>query len=96
MLHLIFQSPIDPAILERMDSGDVAVFLESALLGVLQKGRLADALIAKLNSNRLYVLSEDMAVRGILVSELVTGLEVIGYSGLVKLTAENPLIQSWC
>ncbi|WP_411728344.1 sulfurtransferase complex subunit TusB [Methyloglobulus sp.] len=95
MLHLIFRSPIDPAILDRIDSGDVAVFLESAVLGVLQKGRLADVLIAKLNCNRLYVLSEDMAVRGILVPELVTGLEAIDYSGLVKLTVENPLITSW-
>lgn len=95
MLHLIFQSPIDPAILERMDSGDVAVFLESAVLGVLQKDRLADVLSAKLNSNRLYVLSEDMAARGILVPELAKGLEAIDYAGLVKLTVENPLITSW-
>jgi sulfur relay protein TusB/DsrH len=95
MLHLIFQSPVDPAILDRMDSGDVAVFLESAVLGVLQKSRLAEALIKKLNSNRLCVLSEDMAVRGILVPELAAGMEVIDYAGLVKLTVENPLITSW-
>jgi tRNA 2-thiouridine synthesizing protein B len=79
-----------------MASGDIAVFLESAVLGVLQKGVLAEALTDKLNSNRLCVLSEDMVVRGILVSELVPGLEVIDYSGLVKLTVENRLIQSWC
>jgi tRNA 2-thiouridine synthesizing protein B len=96
MLHLIFQSPIDIAVLDRMDSGDVAVFLESAVLGVLQESVLADVLSNKLNTNRLYVLSEDMVVRGILRSELVTGLEVIDYSGLVNLTIENPLIQSWC
>lgn len=96
MLHLIFQSPIDIAVLERMDSGDVAVFLESAVLGVLQNGRLADVLAAKIGSNRLCVLSEDIAIRGILVSELVIGLEVIDYSGFVNLAVENQLIQSWC
>jgi tRNA 2-thiouridine synthesizing protein B len=96
MLHLIFQSPIDSAILERMASGDVAVFLESAVLGVLRKGALSSMISNKLNNNRLCVLSEDMAVRGILEFELVTGLEVIDYSGLVNLTVENPLIQSWC
>lgn len=95
MLHLIFQSPIDPVILDRMASGDVAVFLESAVLGVLQKGRVADVLSSKLNNNRLCVLSEDMAIRGILEPELVAGLEVIDYAGLVNLTIENPLIQSW-
>jgi sulfur relay protein TusB/DsrH len=96
MLHLIFQAPVDIAILDRMDSGDVAVFLESAVLGVLQEGKLSGLLTDKLNSNRLYVLSEDMAVRGVLASELVTGLEVIDYPELVNLTVENPLIQSWC
>lgn len=96
MLHLIFQSPIDIAVLDRMGSGDVAVFLENAVLGLLQKGKFADVLNNQLNMNRLFVLSEDMEVRGILASELVSGLEVIGYAGLVDLTVENPLITSWC
>jgi sulfur relay protein TusB/DsrH len=96
MLHLIFQSPIESAVLERMASGDVAVFLESAVLGVLQKAKLADALGNKLRTNQMYVLSDDMVIRGVLPSELVIGLEVIDYPGLVKLAVENPLIQSWC
>lgn len=95
MLHLIFQSPIDNAVLERMATGDVAVFLESAVLGVLRQAQQAGVLANKLNSNRLYVLSEDMLTRGILESELVVGLEIIDYPGLVKLTVENPLITSW-
>jgi tRNA 2-thiouridine synthesizing protein B len=96
MLHLIFQSPIESAVLERMASGDFAVFLESAVLGVLQKAKLADALGNKLRTNQMYVLSDDMVIRGVLPSELVIGLEVIDYPGLVKLAVENPLIQSWC
>ncbi|MEQ1558472.1 MAG: sulfurtransferase complex subunit TusB [Methyloglobulus sp.] len=95
MLHLIFQSPVEPAILDRMATDDVAVFLENAVLSALQKGQLADAISQKLNSNRLYVLSEDMAVRGIDITELVLGLEVIDYPGLVDLSVENRLIQSW-
>jgi tRNA 2-thiouridine synthesizing protein B len=96
MLHLIFQSPIDNAVLDRMASGDVAVFLENAVLGVMQKSQSATLLSTKLTTNRLYVLSEDMAVRGILPSELVIGLEAIDYAELVKLTVANPLISSWC
>ncbi len=96
MLHLIFQSPIDKAVLERMAVGDAAVFLESAVLGLMEKGQFADMLKGKLGSHHFYVLSEDMAVRGILQSEIVAGLEVIDYPGLVKLTVEHPLIQSWC
>ena len=95
MLHLIFQSPVDNAVLDRMASGDIAVFLDSAVLSVLQQGKMAGAISHKLNTNRLCVLFEDMETRGILKVELVVGLEVIDYPGLVKLTVENPSIASW-
>jgi tRNA 2-thiouridine synthesizing protein B len=96
MLHLIFQLQSDSAVLNRMASGDVAVLLNNAVLSTLQNGKMAETLTEKLNSNRLYVLSEDMAIRGILAAELVTGLEIIDYAGLVNLTIQNTLIASWC
>jgi sulfur relay protein TusB/DsrH len=95
MLHLIFQSPIDIAILERIDSGDDVVFLESSVLRILQKGSLSDILMQLLKQNRLYVLADDIEVRGIVADELVNGIEVIDYSELVGLTVQNSLIQSW-
>ena len=95
MLHLIFQSPIDIAILERIDSGDDVVFLENAVLRILQKGSLSDTLTQLLKRNRLCVLVDDIEVRGIVADELVSGIEVIDYSELVRLTVKNPVIQSW-
>lgn len=95
MLHLIFQSPVDLAILERIDSGDDVVFLESAVLRILQNGNLSETLMHLLTQNRLCVLVEDIEVRGIAANELVNGIDVIDYSELVKLTIKNPVIQSW-
>ncbi|MDD5462716.1 MAG: sulfurtransferase complex subunit TusB [Methylococcales bacterium] len=95
MLHLISQSPIDTAVLGRIDSGDDVVFLENSVLRVLQKSSLSDTLTRLLDGNRLYVLSEDIQVRGITSDELVEGIEVIDYAGLVALTVKNPVIQSW-
>ena len=95
MLHLIFQSPIEVAILERIDSGDVVVFLENAVLRILQNGLLSGTLTQQLKRNRLCVLSDELAVRGITADELVDGIEVIDYSELVELTVNNPVIQSW-
>ncbi len=95
MLHLIFQSPIDIAILERIDSGDDVVFLENAVLRILKKGSLCGALTQLLNVNRLYVLGDDIEARGIGTDELVCGIEVIDYAELVNLTVKNPVIQSW-
>jgi sulfur relay protein TusB/DsrH len=95
MLHLIFQSPIDIAILERIDSGDDVVFLENSVLRILQKGSLSDAFTQLLKRNRLCVLADDIEVRGIVADELISGIEVIDYSELVRLTVKNPVIQSW-
>lgn len=95
MLHLIFQSPIETAILERIDSGDVVVFLENAVLRVLQNSGINNTLTQQLGNNRLCVLSDDIAVRGIVPDELVKGVEVIDYAELVELAIHNPVIQSW-
>ncbi len=95
MLHLIFQSPIEAAILERIDSGDVVVFLENAVLRTLQNSAISATLTQQLGSNRLCVLSDDIAVRGIVPNELVKGVEVIDYAGLVELAVNSPAIQSW-
>ena len=95
MLHLIFQSPIDSAILERIDSGDDVLFLENAVLRILKKGSLCPVLTQLLTQNRLYVLIDDIEVRGIATAELLEGIDVIDYSGMVDLTVKNPVIQSW-
>ncbi|MGR9013866.1 MAG: sulfurtransferase complex subunit TusB [Gammaproteobacteria bacterium] len=95
MLHFIFQSPIESAVFERLDSGDVVIFFENAVLRVFQHGNMSDMLTKQLSKNRLCVLSDDIAVRGINPDELVKGIEVINYTELVELTVNNPLIQSW-
>ncbi len=95
MLHLIFQSPIDNAIMERIDSGDDVVFLENSVLRILKKGSLCGVLMQLLTANRLYVLVDAIESRGVGITELVSGIEVIDYAELVNLTVKNPVIQSW-
>jgi len=95
MLHLVFQSPIEQAVLQRIDPGDVVVFMENALLRILQNGVMEPALATLLKTNRLCVLSEDIIVRGITIDELITGIEVIDYAELIELTVHNSVIQSW-
>jgi tRNA 2-thiouridine synthesizing protein B len=95
MLHLIFHSPIEMAILERIDSGDDVVFLENSVLRILKEGILSDILTQLLKRNRLCVLVDDLEIRGIASDELVKGIEVIDYPELVALTVQNPVIQTW-
>jgi len=95
MLHLVFQSPIEQAVLQRVDPGDVVIFLENAVLRILQNGTLESVLLELINNNRLCVLLEDIVVRGIAIDELVSGVDVIDYDEFVELTVHNPVIQSW-
>jgi tRNA 2-thiouridine synthesizing protein B len=96
MLHLISQSPIDKALLDRIDKGDDVVFVENAVLQILQKGHLSYLLTQLIKKNQLFVLADDILVRGITAKELVADIQVIDYLDLVDLTVKNKLIQSWC
>jgi len=95
MLHLISQSPIDSALLARLCAGDDVIFLENALLRLLNTGELNGVLSALLHTRQLYVLADHLTVRGISVEELVQGISVIDYAQLVALTVKNPVIHSW-
>ncbi len=95
MLHLIFQLQNGGDVLERMGEGDAAVFLDSAVLALLNDGSLASRLQEILKGHRLYVLAEDMALRGIQTPELAVGLEPVDYAELVRLTVEHPKTVSW-
>ncbi len=96
MLHLISASPIAAAVLERIDAGDSIVFLDNAVLWILRSGQLSGRLTGLLGDHPLFALSADLIMRGIDADQIVAGIEVIDYPGLVELTVAHPLIQSWC
>jgi sulfur relay protein TusB/DsrH len=95
MLHLISESPIDCAVLERVEVNDDIVFHCSAVLSLLKTGALNNTLSELLKTHPLYVLADDLAVRGITQEELVHGIHGIDYPQLVALTVKHPVIQSW-
>ena len=95
MLHLIFQSPIQLAVLQRIEPGDVVVFLENSVFRILKTDFSTEMLMPLLVTNRLCVLTEDLIIRGIEPDRLLTGIDVIEYSELVDLSVKHPVIQSW-
>ena len=96
MLHLIFQSPIEDSVLQRIDSGDVIVFHENAIFALNKKGTLKEKLLSMLKNNiHLCVLDDVLDARGISVTELIMGIEVIDYCSLVELTEKNNVIRTW-
>ncbi len=95
MLHLVSQSPIAGAVLARVAVDDEIVFLENTTLRLLQAGADHHRLSELLKTHSLYVLADDLAVRGITPEELIQGIKVIDYTELVSLTVKHPVIQSW-
>ena len=95
MLHLIFQSPIEHAVLDRIDTGDVLVFLQDAAFLALKGGVMADDLASLVLTNPMYTLADDLLVRGIKEEQLLAGIGVLDYAGLVDLTTKHAQIQSW-
>lgn len=95
MLHLILQSPIETAVLDRVETGDSVVFFENAVFRILRNGDLKQTLIQLQSNCRLFVLSDELTVRGIRSEELVSGIEIIDYAEFVELTVAHELIQTW-
>lgn len=95
MLHLVFQTPLDAALLARFAPGDAVVFLSGAVLNLLSHGRWADHLTALSATCAVFALADALAVRGLATSELAEGLAVVDYAGLVRLTETYPVSQTW-
>ena len=96
MLHLISQSFLDNSVLHRIDSGDDVVFLENAVFRVIEGNIWSPELHQLLKNNvHLYVLNNELETRGVVEEELVLGIEIIDYSGLVRLTEKNKVIKTW-
>lgn len=96
MLHLIFQSPLEDPLLQRIDANDQVVFYENAIFQINKGNRSNDRLQELIEKNvKLYVLSEELATRGLTINELIDGIKEIEHSELVKLTLDNKVIRTW-
>lgn len=97
MLHLISQSPLKQEIVERIAVGDDVVLQQATLWAALQ-GHVDNAKLLQLLAlpSQVYVLQEMLEVHGIDPLQILTGVNVIDYPGLVELTVKNPVIHTWC
>jgi tRNA 2-thiouridine synthesizing protein B len=95
MLHLIYQSPLETATLQRLGETDSVLFLENALFNLLKKSRFEILVKETLRQQSLFVLEDEIRLRGIDEKELIEGIMVINYQGFVHLTLKHPLIQTW-
>ncbi len=96
MLHLIFQLPLEQAVISRMGCGDDVMFLGAAVWNVRQGQMMENSLEDLLErGGRLFVLRDDLVMNGIDQTELLTDVSITDYSGFVELTVKNKVVKTW-
>jgi len=97
MLHLVSQSPLQQEIVERMAAGDDVVLQQGTIWAALS-GHADNTKLLQLIAEGclIYVLREMLEANGIEASQILDGVNIIGYPGLVELTVKNPVIHTWC
>lgn len=91
MLQLVF-CPLNTILLERFSTSDSIVLFENAVFSLLDISVLNRF---QLDIPCLYVLAEELDVRGIDRTQLPDYVKLINYSELVNLTCQHPRIASW-
>jgi tRNA 2-thiouridine synthesizing protein B len=95
MLHLIYQSPLEQATLQRIAESDSLLFMENAILRLLKTAAQATELTTMTVTHSLFVLASEIQLRGIYADELVKGIDIINYQDFVRLTLRHQLIYTW-
>lgn len=90
MLHLVFE--LSMPTLARLQNQVAVIFLNNAVFGLVKNSMWQNELT---NITSCYVLTEDLALRGIEMDSLIKGVVPIDYAQFVQLTVENTPIQTW-
>ncbi|MDD5227615.1 MAG: sulfurtransferase complex subunit TusB [Methylococcales bacterium] len=93
MLHLIFE--LSSTTLDRLPHQTGVIFLNNAVFRLVKNSTFQIALTELFATTPCYVLSNDLALRGIDVDLLIDGITQIDYAQFVQLTIEHPPIQTW-
>jgi tRNA 2-thiouridine synthesizing protein B len=97
MLHLIAETCLSQAVVERIAAGDDVVLQAGSIWSVLdghQDNSKIGTLLAK--PCQVYAMQDLLLANGIVAQQILCGVATIDYSELVELTIKNPVIHTWC
>ncbi len=99
MLHIVNKSPFErhtlKSCIRHLCEGDSVLLIEDAVVGALLNTEVAAWIAAEQNNASFYVLSEDLAARGLSDKPLVNGMLQVNYADFVNLVVEHAKVQSW-
>ncbi|OED41897.1 hypothetical protein AB833_08660 [Chromatiales bacterium (ex Bugula neritina AB1)] len=96
-LNIVNKSPFEKRTLEqclsRIADDDSVLLIEDASVVAVSGTAYADQLQG--SKQKVYVLSPDLAARGLAESSLLDGLTAVDYSGFVELVTTHDRVHSW-
>lgn len=98
-LHTVNKSPFATqallSCLNHAKAGDAVLMIEDGVYGGLNGTQMSE-IVTEIGKNvSLYVLSPDLAARGIDTNRLIDGISGVDYAGFVDLVANHDRTQSW-
>ncbi len=98
-LHTVNKSPFATtalvSCLGHCKDGDAVLLIEDGVYGGLSGSQMAPIVEEMGKKVTLYVLTPDLAARGVDASRLLEGIEGVDYSGFVELVAKHDRTQAW-
>jgi len=99
MLHIVNHAAFDSAavdrLLSRIGAGHTLMLMENGVYMVKSGSTAAGRLERALADLTVCALAPDLAARGIMPAEVMTGVTLLDYEGFVDLTVDNAVIHSW-
>ena len=99
MLHTVNKSPFQTgslvSCLRHAQKGDAVLLMEDGVYGALKGTTASGDIWAKRVELKFYVMSADLAARGLAKAQLIEGLNLIDAGGFVDLVVAHKASQAW-
>lgn len=99
MLHIVNKSPFEKnslaSCLRLSSEGASILMIEDGVYGAIKDTDIAADVSFNTKQKKVYVLGPDLKARGIDITCLIDGIEVVDYDGFVNLAAATSKTQSW-
>ncbi|MCV6637177.1 sulfurtransferase complex subunit TusB [Candidatus Albibeggiatoa sp. nov. NOAA] len=99
LLHTVNKSPFEKNALESClnlsKAGSGVFLLEDGVYAAMKGTVWADKVTTALSDKKVYVLTPDLAARGMNTDNVIDGIEMVDYAGFVDLVAEYSATQAW-
>ena len=99
ILHTVNKSPFEKnslrSCIEHALQGSAVLLIEDGVYGAINNTAIAETVKKAMENIAVYALKSDIDARGINQDHLIDKIELVDYSGFVKLATEHDKVQSW-